>query len=653
MPRLPIAVRYILAEYIAGILFFTFFRCLFLYTNAHTLQEIPSLWALLPQVLFLGFRFDTVVCGYILILPAVVLLLADLLGINQRRLCLFANVYINILLVLAIFMCAADIPFFKNFGTRLNATALDWSSSPGFVIKMILQDGTLRLYLFLFVLVSIVWVLVSRAIYRRYAVQALEAQTERVPVVSRASAFVLLPGLLVLGIRGRTDEKSPILPGTAYFCNYDILNQAGLDPVFMFLWSWTDQMKPENQKLALMDERASLQHVKRYLGVWSSGTDPVLREESNGVQHNYNVVVVIMESMSGNYLARIGTSKLGLTPDLDSLAQHGISFDNFYSAGMHTFNGIFSVLYSYPALMARHPMEGAVIPTYTGLPAFMKERGYHTAYFTTHDDQFDNVGGFLTANNVGTIVSKKDYPADKILSTLGVPDHEMFRFSLDSLDAWAATGKPFFTAYMTASNHSPFIIPPNIPFTPRHTEVRHGCVEYADWAIGDFMAQASRHSWFSNTLFVFVADHGDTSGGRYGGFPLYYNHIPCIMYGAMLRDKATEVRTPGGQIDIFPTIAGLLGGSYSNNTMGVDLLHEQRPYMYFSQDDKVGVADTAHFYVWRKNGKDDLYNIGDPGRAIVNLSISDSMRAYAFSMLQASQFMLDHKLTGTRGQVAR
>ncbi|MCG8474417.1 MAG: hypothetical protein MI784_02925 [Cytophagales bacterium] len=49
--------------------------------------------------------------------------------------------------------------------------------------------------------------------------------------------------------------------------------------------------------------------------------------------------------------------------------------------------------------------------------------------FTAHDGQFDNVEGFLRSNEFDEVICEKNYPANEVKSTPGVPDDYMSRFS--------------------------------------------------------------------------------------------------------------------------------------------------------------------------------------------------------------------------------
>jgi len=640
----PRSVSYILLVYVIGIVFFTLFRITLIAVNAQQLQHIPGLFSVLSHTMLMGLRFDIVISGYILILPALLLLIAELTGKLKPWVFKSSHLFIILLYIICFLICTADIPFFSNYNNRLNTTILNWTSTPLLGIKMVLQDSVLLRYLLFFFLVSVAFTLIMKRVFRNFRntlVNTGAQSTHSLPKIATAIIFLML---MALGIRGRTEAKSPILIGTAFFSNYNFPNQAGLNPVFTFMIGCTENWKEENKKLHLIADSTAARNVKYYLHTDNDGLSRTIVPATR--EHKYNVVIVLMESMSGFYLERFG-NRNNLTPNLDTLAKNGYNFINVYSAGIHTFNGIFSTLYSHPALMARHTMYDEVIPAYTGLPYFLEKRGYETMYFTTHDGQFDNVAGFLTANHMHRVISQKDYPSAQVLSSMGVADHYMFDFSLPLLTKQQQDRRPFLAVYMTASNHPPYTIPDGIPFKPKHSEIRHGAVEYTDWSVGYFMKKAATLPWYDSTIFVFLGDHGTWEGESYGALPYWYSHIPLIIYSPMFRQAPKELHIAGGQTDVFPTIAGLLGGTYINNTMGADLLNEGRPWAIFSQDDKIGVADSTDIYVWEKNGSECMYRIWTDIKLLdTKRAKADSMRTYAFSMIQYAQWLRDNNKAG-------
>src|SRR5690606_23260413 len=113
--------------------------------------------------------------------------------------------------------------------------------------------------------------------------------------------FVLvLWGLTFLGIRGRTAEKTPIIPGVAFFSNNAFVNQLGLNPVFSLMRSVLDALQPENQHFHKMDDGDAIRTMATTLNADTSllHVSPIARyERSDAPLKGRNLVLVIMESM--------------------------------------------------------------------------------------------------------------------------------------------------------------------------------------------------------------------------------------------------------------------------------------------------------------------------------------------------------------------
>lgn len=645
---IPNHLLFLFSVYTTGIVAFTLFRTILLIVESAQIGDAPT--SVVLEAMFMGFRFDTVISGYILALPLLVLSLAAIIGYQRGWLHTATLHYLVSLYSAAFVICAADLPFYDHFLSRITITALAWTNTPGFMVAMIAQDPTYYPYMALMAVVCIPFIILLRGFRARILDRPSDGRLRG----RRLSLTVLLSLATMLvtfiGIRGRVAGKSPIRWGTAFFSTYAFPNQLGLNPVFTFIRSYIDSKSQRTHKFALMDDTTAIRNVRRSLHI-ASGDDfdsPIARQvRPADPPLRANVVIVIMESMGASRMGRYGDPD-SLTPHLDEIARNSIVFDNIYTAGIHTYNGIYSSLFSFPALWMQHPMISTdAIQPFTGIGRTLADNGYATAFFTTHDEQFDNMGGFMSFNGFQDIISQKDYPSEQVLSTLGVPDHFMFEYSIPRLNAMHAAGKPFLATFMTASYHGPYILPENIPFRPKPNELKKQVEEYADWSIGHFLELCSRQPWFSNTIFVFVADHGGSNGGAYD-MSLELNHTPLIIHAPGIIDQPRRYEEPGGQIDLFPTVMGLLNISYINNTMGIDLLHDRRPFTYFGADDKIGVLNNEYLLVIRREGMESLYHYRDCNRADMMAeytSLADSMRTYAYSMLQTTQWMIaNHKV---------
>ena len=113
------------------------------------------------------------------------------------------------------------------------------------------------------------------------------------------------------------------------------------------------------------------------------------------------------------------------------------------------------------------------------------------------------------------------------------------------------------------------------------------------------MQEARKQPWFENTIFVLLGDHGKLVGSPDCEIPQSYNHVPLMIYGKGIKPEIRQ--EPGGQTDVAPTLLGLLNMSYTQNDFGINLLTEQRPYVYFSADNLIAATDTPHSAMWRNS----------------------------------------------------
>ena len=392
-----------------------------------------------------------------------------------------------------------------------------------------------------------------------------------------------------------------------------------------------------------MDNEEALQLVQTSFSIESpDDCSPILRRITPDTLNTEpaNVVIILMESMTAARMSHFGNQQQ-LTPFLDSIAAESYLFENIYSAGTHTHSGIFSTLFSFPTLYNQKPMRYATMSNYKGMASALKKQGYTTTFFTTHDGQFDNVEEFLTANDFDQVVTQTSYPLDKRVNVLGVSDDFMFEFSMPILAKRHEEQRPFLVVFSTVSNHNPYYIPEY--FSPCQQNIKEQAVEYADWSMNKFMKMAAQQPWFDNTLFVFVSDHGVLLNDIYS-MPLNYNHIPLLMYAPKIITQPKVFDCFGGQVDVFPTIMHLLQLPYVNNTMGIDLLSERRPLMYFSADQKHGVISDSLFLIISKN--DDVeglfrYRTNDTTNYFnAYKETANEMKKYAAAHFQISQFIV-------------
>lgn len=640
MKRIPVFVKITVKLYLLLIAIYFAFRVALLLLNLDRVGE-TTFWEVF-QAFVMGVRFDIVTIGFIIAIPTIILIIFSFFGKKSR---LFEQIYTWVLTVcftITFGICAADIPYFDQFFDRFNITAFEWMATGDsvFVFKMIFEEPTYILMM--------LPVLACGFIFWFFANRIMKRSTgwESVNYARYGVYTLLLSGLIFIGMRGRLNEKSPIMVGTAYFGNNAMLNQLGLNPNFTLARSWLDSKDPDNKKVRFMSDDEAIAIVQQNLGIENPDPDFSIAREvaSDSVSNDYNVIVVIMEGMSYNKTAHGGNTR-NLTPFLDSLMSNSLSYNKCYTTGTHTYCGIYSTSVSYPVVFRNHALKRIPVLQYDGLAATLQRYGYQTAYFTTHDKEFDNVAGFLSQNGVERIVSQADYPVSEVKTTLGVPDDYMFRFAMPIFDEMASNGRPFCATMMTASDHGPFYIPEY--FTPKNDDVRYQITEYADWSLRRFIEMASEKPWFDNTLFVFVADHGAALDTDYS-IPLSYFHSPLVFYMPK-HLESIENECIASQMDVFPTVMGILGKSYVNNTFGIDLRKEIRKYVYFMGDDKYGVLDGDWLLINKPSEEQiGLYKYVEKEKKNYISEypeIAQEMQKYGESAWQVNEYQQDKKKT--------
>lgn len=146
--------------------------------------------------------------------------------------------------------------------------------------------------------------------------------------------------------------------------------------------------------------------------------------------------------------------------------------------------------------------------------------------------------------------------------------------------------EPFFATLFTLSSHHPFVVPAQYEdkLPDGYTKIHKG-VAYDDNAFRLFFERFGSEGWFRRTLFVFVADHvsSEKFAAQTRSYPGNY-HIIGFMYtpDGALRGEVSEVVQ---QLDIMPTLLGLLGNREPYFAFGRDVLNEpQRPQWSVSWD---------------------------------------------------------------------
>lgn len=297
-----------------------------------------------------------------------------------------------------------------------------------------------------------------------------------------------------------------------------------------------------------------------------------------------NIVVLIVESFGREYFGEFnkdlegGTYK-GYTPCMDSLARKSLRFTHSYCNGRKSIDGMPSILSSIPMFVEPFFVTPAAMNQVSGFAGLLAQEGYQTAFF--HGAQNSSMGfqAFARATGFQQYYGRTEFNQDKRFGgdndfdgTWAIWDEPFLQFYCQKMGEMR---EPFMTAVFTASSHHPFVVPNQYEstFAAGPLEI-HRCIRYTDMALGKFFEQASKQSWFKNTIFLLTSDHTNQSD-----HPEYQTDLGVFSVPLLIYDPSGELVQPdcidkvAQQIDFLPTVLSLLGYPHPYVAFGKDVLN--------------------------------------------------------------------------------
>ncbi|BBA71349.1 LTA synthase family protein [Geobacter sulfurreducens] len=516
-----------------------------------------------------GLLFDVSALAYLLIPAALYLILAPRRLVEHRKHAWLVRAAFLVIIAALIFGAVAEYFFFEEFATRFNFIAVDYLIYTGEVIGNIRES---------YPLVPILGAILAAALILSRLLQGAIDRAAAITFSGRrrrlGAALLALPlaALLFVNISATAISANSYaneLAGNGLYGLFAAFRNNELD--FTRFYATRDNQQVMARLRDMVEERNN-----HFVAPPPRMTRQITGE---GREKRLNVIVVVEESLSAEFLGAWGDTR-GLSPNIDRLARESLVFSHLYASGTRTIRGLEALSLSIPPLpgtsIVKRPDNGG----FRSWGEVMKEKGYDTRYIYAGYGYFDNMNAFFSANGFD-IVDRNSFAQDEITfaNIWGVCDEDLFRKTIRESRASFAAGRPFFSMVMTTSNHRPFTYPAGKIDIPSKTG-RDGGVKYADYAIGRFLAEARKEPWFKDTVFVFVADHCASSAGK-TDLPVKKYEIPLLVY-APHHVKPGRVDRMMAQIDVAPTVLGLLNMSYTTDFLGRDILKaDSRPERAF------------------------------------------------------------------------
>jgi phosphoglycerol transferase MdoB-like AlkP superfamily enzyme len=516
----------------------------------------------LPSMLSLGAINDLVEALYLLV-PFTLYLALTTANWHRRkagRVLLIGGIWLMIFGQL--FVCAMEYFFFEEFDSRFNLVAVDYLIYPTEVIGDIRSEypvGPLS------AVIAVLTTLLTLALRPALASwPGSEPATGRARIglvvgtaVLIAAAIVAWPADRLSLFRNRVANELTANGPANFFAafrtnhiDYNAFYRTG-DPQHMQDLLVADLKRGGGEFVALDKGDLTRRFPQRADGLGK-----------------LNIVLLSEESLGAEFVGTYGDPR-NLTPEFDELAKQGVLFTHAYSTGTRTVRGLEAFSASFPPIPSESIMKRPGNDDIATWGKVMRGLGYHTSFLYGGFGAFDNMNAYFGGNGFA-LSDRSDIQHPKFANIWGVSDEDLFHHAIDYFDARAKEGKPFFSIVMSTSNHKPFTFPAGIPGIKAKGGGRDSGTKYADYSIGEFFREARKHAWFDNTIFIVAADHGARAYGK-ADIPLYSYEIPMLILAPKHLPPRT-IDTLTSQIDVAPTVLGMLGLPYQAPFFGQDVM---------------------------------------------------------------------------------
>ena len=511
-------------------------------------------------IFLLGFFYDLVNASYFIIPLLLYLWLMPnkLFRKNWHRFILYGIFFLFTFGLL--FNGVSEFFFWDEFNSRFNFIAVDYLVYTTEVIGNIRQSYPIELIIVVLLLLAGAIVYFVRPIIKLAATHSIRFKKRTV----WALCILLIPVVSFFTINNKLHR----------FSSNAFVNELSGNGLYELFAAYLNNELDYEQFYSKIDNAEAFKHIRELVKTQESefvSSDPfsIERKITNaGTEKKLNVVLISVESFSADFMQMYGNTE-NITPYLDSLAQHSLVFTNLYATGTRTVRGLEALSLCVPPTPGQSIVRRPNNENLFTLGKVFNAKGYESKYIYGGYGYFDNMNGYFSTNNY-TVVDRSALKPEEIdyENIWGVADENLFTLALREIDKTVGTGKPVFAQVMTVSNHRPYTYPDGRIDIPSHTG-REGAVKYTDYSINKFLKEARNKLWFDSTVFVIVADHCASSAGK-TELPVNKYHIPMMIYSPANIAPAKMERLMS-QIDMGPTLLGLLNFSYTSKFYGYDI----------------------------------------------------------------------------------
>ncbi|HBV88151.1 MAG TPA: LTA synthase family protein [Desulfosporosinus sp.] len=316
-----------------------------------------------------------------------------------------------------------------------------------------------------------------------------------------------------------------------------------------------------------------------------------------------NLIVLQVESLE-NFVIGKRVNDQEITPNLNRLLNNSLYFSNFYEQVWNGTSSDADLMTNTSVYPVRQGSTFFRFPgnTYNSLPKILEGHGYQTLAIHPDKGGYWNWRQALTAIGFQRTIDESYFQMDERIG-LGLSDGSYLRQVGSLIEE---EKQPFYTFLVTLTSHAPFNLPAqywglklDLVLNDSKLGGYFQSIHYTDQQIGAFIDKLDKDGLLNNTVIALSGDH--TGVHKFYDDEIRqlknperwwlegYNQIPLIIYSKEMRGE--EIKTTGGQIDILPTLAYLMGvdpQEYQGTAMGRNLLNTKRDFAVLANGQLVG-----------------------------------------------------------------
>lgn len=497
-----------------------------------------------------------------------------------------------------------DFIYYRFSQARLTTAALNVAKHEDNIGKVFMVSVLEHPFvIFWFAVLMIFWIF----LYKKVKVEEQKPEKKWKYFVFSVLNLCIVAALVVGGIRG--DFKHSTRPINLVDANRHVKNPLQANVVLNSVFSFFRTMNTNNFKeVHFVNEEFIEKNIQPYKIYPRENAEP-----------KPNVVIFILESFGKEYSGAFNKNTkiknfVSYTPFFDSLATQSLIATNAFANGRQSIHGMSSVLAGIPSLKDAFTSSPYSNQKIQSIVSVSNEMGYDTSFF--HGAPNGSMGFLGFGNILGFkhYYGKTEFNNDTDFDGIwGIWDEPFFQYFAKTLNTKKS---PFMATMFSASSHHPFKIPEKYKgkFKKGPLEI-HEPIGYTDFALKKFFETAKKMSWYQNTIFVVVADH--TNQIAYPEYEKAMNRfaIPILFYSPNPKYQLTgEITEPAQQMDIYPTLADLMGYNKKIRSWGRSLVSAKKEDYLIVNSSGVEQFMIGN-YIYLFDGKDftGIYDIKDLG----------------------------------------